>query len=541
MRRLFRRALRRTRRAMGGEEAPKPKLPLTRDTYSALGGDQTFPNLKGVLRLSRLHADAEGTVEHESRIVPGFGYDGMEDNDIRGHLDGTYQYAWNQASQKYVRTGRIDNLFKYGEYELFRVLQRWADLPLPREAQVLGVQLRLRIQPDTVESDRTLLLYAMRRDWNPGEGGTGRDNLTPPAQGEVWWNDARYGEESWSLPGGSSPEDLDPEPLAEAVLGPGADALQFSSEPLTAYVRERVTAGEPLLFMIKLQDRQEDVPGSLVYIWAASEGDDRTRGRKPELAVRWSLPGEALLTRPLLLEPGRALEFPVEAANFVAVDGVADQPLEVSARGAGGEWRRVEGGHLEDGDSQLRIRAASNVVPFGGTFVARFRDTWVRTGPPEEQDVLCTFTSPTGRRLESLAQYEGDYTWSMEVSADEVGRWRYQWAHHLQPGVFQSLEGTFDVWVESTEEALHALREFKGDVIAAPFDDREALSRLMVQFAKLERAAVATLGPEGFQSDQGRELRAAIRSVREAFGRPVPDPLPMEAAEPHPWQVGDPS
>ncbi|NNF29714.1 MAG: hypothetical protein HKN73_20995 [Gemmatimonadetes bacterium] len=538
MKRLLRRALRRTRSVFGvGEPSKKRVLPLTRDTYGVLGGDFVIPNLAGVLRLSRLDPAASGIVEHESVLVPGFGYDGMEDNDMRGHLDGSFQYAWNQVSQKYVRTGRIDNLFQYGEYELFRALQRWNDLPLPDGARVAAVELRLRVQPSPIEYDRTLLLYAMRRDWNPGGGGTGGDNLTPPAQGEVWWNDAKLGEDPWGLPGGSSSTDRDPAPLAEAILPPGGEDLRFSSESLTTYVAARAAEGLPLLFMIKLQDHQEDVPGSIVYLWAESEGDDRTRGRKPELAIRWTTAGEAVLEEPVLLEPGRELVYPAGQANFVAFEQAGSEPFEVSGRDAGGAWRVVEDGRLLESEREVRIRAVSNGIPFGGTFTATFRDTWVRTGPPEEQDVVCRFSSPTGRRLESLARYDGDYTWTIEVSADEVGRWRYHWAHELQPGGFQALEGTFDVVVETVEDAIEALREFKSDVIAVPFDDRTALSRLMVRFSKLERAVMATLTTESFRSEDGRRLRDAIKGVRAAFGRPVPDPIPLKPADPHPWEA----
>lgn len=537
MKRLLRRALRRTRSVLGGSEPKKRALPLTRDTYGVLGGSPAFPNLTGVLRLSRLDPAASGRVEHRTRLVPGFGYDGMEDNDIRGHLDGTFQYAWNQVSQKYVRTGRIDNLFQYGEYELFRALQRWDDLPLPHGVKVEAAELRLRVRPDQVGFDRTLLLYAMRKDWRPGAGGTRGDNLTPPAHGEVWWNDAKLGEETWGLPGGSSAVDQDPAPLAEATLPPDGQEIRFTSGLLTRYVAERVAGRLPLLFMIKLQDHQEDVPGSLVYIWAESEGDDRTRGRKPELTVRWTMPGEVVQEEPVLLEPGRELVHAVGSANFVAFDQGSTEPHELAAREPGGEWRAVEDGCLRDTEREVRIRAVSNPTPFGGTFTAGFRDTWVRTAPPEAQDVVCTFWSPTGRRLENVARYDGDYRWTIEVSADEVGRWRYQWAHELQPDGFQALEGTFDVVVESVDDAVEALRAFMSDVIAEPFDDRERLSRLMVRFAKLERAAMATLTAESFRSEDGEKIREALKEVRAAFGRPVPDPIPMEPADPHPWET----
>jgi len=521
--------------------APPPKrtTPLVRNTYPTLGGDYSISNLAGVLRMSRLETGAETRIEHTTVLVPGFGYHGMEDNDIRGHLDGTFQYAWNQVSQKYVRAGRIGDLFKYGEYELFRALQRWAGLPLADTARVEHVELKVGVRPDERKFSRSVLLYALRRDWNPGAGGTARDNLTPPAPGEVWWNDARFGEEPWGLPGASSSEDLDPAPLAECTLASDADGLTFATPRLTRYVAEQVAQKAPLLFMLKLQDRQEDIPGSIISIWSASEGDDRTPGRKPRLAIRWSMPGETLAEEPVLVEPGRSRVFLTGEADMVSFDSHADEPVELAARTSGGEWRLLEDGRLRSGETELRVRAVSNATALETLFQASFRDTWVRTAPPEDQDVVCLFESPTGRRLEVLARYDGDFRWVIELTPDEVGRWRYRWSHQLQEEGFQAREGTFDVVLDGVDGAIQALRWFQGEVIAATFDDREDYARLMVRFAKLERAAMATLTSEDFRGDVGARLIEAIRAVRAAFG-PFPESLPMEPAEPHPWETGDP-
>ena len=394
MKSLLRRAVKRMRLVLGAEEPKKRVLPLVRDTYGALGGSSVFPNLTGVLRLSRLDPASTSHVTHECVLTAGCGYHGMDDNDIRGHLDGTFHYAWNQVSQKYVRTGRIEHLFRFGEYELFRALQRWDDLPLPQEARIEGAELRLQVQESDVEFDRTLLLYAMRRDWNPGGGGVSKNNLSPPAPGEVWWNEARHGDEAWGLPGGSCTSDRDPAPLAEATLPHGGTELTFSSGRLTRYVAGQVTQGKPLLFMIKLQDHQEDVPGSLIHIWSESEGDDKGRSRKPELALRWTMPGEPVVEEDVLLEPGRALVYPSGEANFVTFGDAQGQPFEVAARASGCGWRVVQGGHLRDTESEVRIRAVSNAVPIGSTFSARFRDTWVRTAAPRPK----TWCAPLFRR-----------------------------------------------------------------------------------------------------------------------------------------------
>ena len=91
--------------------------------------------------------------------------------------------------------------------------------------------------------------------------------------------------------------------------------------------------------------------------------------------------------------------------------------------------------------------------------------------------------------------------------------------------------------VDSVEEAIEALRELKSDVIAIAPDDRKALSNVMVRFSRLERAAMDNLASDTVDAEGRARVFEAIRAVRETFGQPVPDPLPMEPADPHPWQT----
>ena len=493
--------------------------------------------MRGRLTISRMGEGGDSEGRFRTIYVPGSGYDGMEDNDIRGLLDGTFLYGWNQVGQKYVRAGRLDDVFKYGEYELFRILHRWGGLAVPPGATVEDVELRLYVRPDHMEGSRSLFLYGGRRDWDPGSGGVDRDNISPPREGSVWWNHARFGEEEWGLPGGSSDEDFDPSPLARATIEAGDPEVAFRTSALARYVAECVEADQPALFLIKLQDRQEDIPGSLIYLWSATEGEDRTQGRKPRLSLWWSSPSSVVEEVDVALEHGRSRIMGVEGGtrvDFSPAEG-SESPV-IEAREEGGAWRRVEDGQLGPEEVELRVRAVRSPISLGSPFVASFRDTWVRTGPPERQNVPWLFISPTGRELTLMARYEGDYTWVLEFTPDEVGRWRYSWGHDFQVQPYLSQVETFDVVVESFEDAVLALRHFLSLVLADGFDDREALSRMMVRFSKVERAALAVLTPADFRGERGGEIRALIREIRGAFGSPVPEVIPLEAAEPHPWE-----
>ena len=92
------------------------------------------PLADGTLRVSLLGSGAtDSGLTHETTFVNGVGYTGFSDNDIRGFLDGRFQYGWNQPLQAHVRVGRRHSSPRSGEPELFRVLPRWADLRLPAD------------------------------------------------------------------------------------------------------------------------------------------------------------------------------------------------------------------------------------------------------------------------------------------------------------------------------------------------------------------------------------------------------------------------
>jgi hypothetical protein len=136
------------------------------------------PPAIGSLRLSTFGdtpTDREPTL-HTSVFVNGPGYAGMEDNDLRGHLDGTFMYGWNQVGQNHVRAGRRKINARYGEYELFRFLQRWSNIDLPPRTTVVEAHLELHVERGPSFPVR-VMIYEVKLDWDPGRGGISRDNV----------------------------------------------------------------------------------------------------------------------------------------------------------------------------------------------------------------------------------------------------------------------------------------------------------------------------------------------------------------------------
>ncbi len=94
----------------------------------------------------------------------------MEDNDLRGYLDGNFKWGWNQVGQIHVRVGRRARGPAFGEYELFRLVQRWDGMALPPAVHIHQARLRLGVEEGPPFSV-TVYLYEVKKDWNPGGGG----------------------------------------------------------------------------------------------------------------------------------------------------------------------------------------------------------------------------------------------------------------------------------------------------------------------------------------------------------------------------------
>jgi hypothetical protein len=504
----------------------------------------------GLLRLSTFGSSAPASGEplvHRTVYTPGPLYQGMRDNDLRGFLDGRFEHGWNQSTQAHVRIGRWPDGEKLGEREIFRALEHWSALGLPRTARVRSASLHLAIERGP-HRDVPVMLYEVRKDWNAGEGGILHDSTSPPARGEVWWDEVAHDEQSWALPGASLASDTLPEadtaamPLAEAVYHAGAAQLSFESDELRAYVERRVRKGRPLLLLLKVADRYEDGLASPLFLFSSNVDGLRNGTRRPHLELEWDSPAEtSRLERHIRLEHGRQVVLEGEgagrlAASFLADPGCEAPTLEVRSSGESA-WRpaslpvRVDGPGFE-----LRLVAAHDPLPYGETFRSGFRDTWVTSGPPEGQQVVWTFVSPTGIVSRADGDYLGSYTWQVEFQPAELGRWRYWFEHRLHRG-FRSSEGRFDVVAGDRAHVERALRDLLARIRTEhPRVAREDRRRLVEEYGptfwRLERAAMAQETPETFRARSGDPLLALITEIREAMtGSPVPEHIEPRAYE----------
>ena len=163
---------------------------LTRPEYSGAGDPAP---VGGKLSVSVFPDGTSGLgkpseLQHETVFVNGPHYRGMEDNDLRGYLDGGYKYRWNQPGQVHLRIGRRRRGSSRGEFELFRNIQRWADIELPPGSQVTSANLQIFVEggsPGYID----VFLYELKKDYDPGRGGVEENNTSTPKQGEVWWGE----------------------------------------------------------------------------------------------------------------------------------------------------------------------------------------------------------------------------------------------------------------------------------------------------------------------------------------------------------------
>ena len=489
-------------------------------------------------RCSRLD-ESRSALKHCHTWVKGPGYQSVEDNDIRGFMDGRYVAAWNQPRQIHVRLGRKQIAWaKHGDHELFRVLQRWSGLWLPAEANVTAARLVLDIE-NGVDRDLEVLLYAVHKDWDPGEGGLLHNNNSAPAAGEVWWNEVSHGTETWGLPGASFASDTHPRadtpvaPLAMALYQPGAASISFESSELAAYIERRVASDKPLLFLLKLADYLEDIPGTSIDIYSCNHGDDRNTARRPRLIVNWECAVEsARHERHIILEHGRTMILPRidggENVGFaVSFESEYKQELpEISIRSGGEEpdWVPAKYPQASKGSwVEVRLEACVNPLPFGSAFIAEIQDTWVTTGPPEEQEVKWTFVSPSGRQYTSLAEYRGDSRWRIYFVPKEFGRWNYQWFQNLTKKPYESAIGTFDVVPGDRDNSLQALDWLIEQMNASELPPgRQRARAFSVAFNRLQRFLLRHETPESFPlSDthkDGGKAGARLDEARKAFG-----------------------
>jgi hypothetical protein len=197
-------------------------------------------------------------------------------------------------------------------------------------------------------------------------------------------------------------------------------------------------------------------------------------------------------------------------------------------------WRRVSSPFTADWDwAEIRLTAAADPVVLGENFTAELHDTWIRTNPPEAQEVPWTFVSPSGHPFTVPARYQGHYQWQVNFQPHEIGRWHYSWTQNFLKKPYRSAEGFFDVVGGSQANIIQHLEILRDLIrnanVTSPAERRQAFGR---RFATLERAAMHLQTPESFTSESGRDLRKLLNDLRSLLGgKPMPYPPPLQAME----------
>jgi hypothetical protein len=396
-------------------------------------------------------------------------------------------------------------------------------------------------------------VYAVRKDWNPGNGGVHGDNNSPPEAGDAWWVDAKYGDTPWSRGGAGFASDTDAnadtggQPLAIAHFSPdNSQQLVFSSANLTRYIQTQITSGKPILLLYKLLDVFEDSPGSVMEIWSANF-DVHGSARRPTLNIRWrSTDSVSGNTYSIVLEPGRATEIHdiavggerIVATRFLPAPGMiaSDQSqdcsqrpyLEYRASGSDSGWiPLLSPSAINANTIDLRVAAVSDPVALGESFVNQISNTWVTSGEPADQQVEWEFDSPDGTTIVRTSEYIGDYTWRVSLQTNAIGRWRYRWRHSLAGKQVSSDTHYFDVVAWELDDVADGLKSLYAAIMASGAAPKSyAMLPYELAFMRLERAAMALPADAGTDAD----LRADIRAIRERLsGSPVPEEFQPQA------------
>ncbi len=111
------------------------------------------------------------------------------------------------------------------------------------------------------------------------------------------------------------------------------------------------------------------------------------------------------------------------------------------------------------------------MIGLGQDSHSSFKDTWVRTQPPELQEVSWAFISPSGRRFSVSSTYTNRYTWEVDFPPYEVGLWRFSLAHQFIDTPYQSSTGRFDVLLLIREDSPRELQRFLAKVQASNASD----------------------------------------------------------------------
>ena len=179
---------------------------------------------------------------------------------------------------------------------------------------------------------------------------------------------------------------------------------------------------------------------------------------------------------------------------------------------------------------EVRVSQLKNTVVLGSQFENSFRNTWVTTGQPEQQEVIWSFVSPEGYLEKRKSSYQGDYTWKVEYWPKMIGRWHYYWTNNFINEPYTSEVGVFDVTQGDLQNILKQLEILMFE-IEDPNTDK-LLKRLgkktdlyFQRFSRLERAVLYTQTPTSFRSNEGQKIRGLLNQIKMALDprHPIPE------------------
>ncbi len=301
-------------------------------------------------------------------------------------------------------------------------------------------------------------------------------------------------------------------------------------------MQRRVASSEPLLFLLKLSDSDEDLVSDPLVVYSAEEGDSLSAARRPKLTVEWHVPTEVVgWKQEVLLENGRSMELPklrAKGANrwalsFQPTPGYESPQIEVrgGSSSSSSEWRSAAIPFEADWDwIQVRIVAARSPVSLGTAFDSEFVDTWVPNAKPEDQTVRWHFTDPLGRQVHLSGSYQEQFRWRVTFYPRVPGRWSYYLDHDLNWPPYRSEQVVFDVLSDDLTIVLDHLEDLAERIEASNRTTPSAkFERFGDEFMRLERAGMQLLTPEAFRSESGLQFSSRIDEIRREFGKALPE------------------
>lgn len=421
----------------------------------------------------------------------------VEDTDIRGHLDGTTKYDFNQGTSYHMRVGRRYGGAYRGAFELKRSLLRWRLPDLPTGSRVISMRLRLWVERFLTDSPLArsrnpfplhLYVYPIVSSWDAGRGGVQRDDFSAPAPGEASWMEGEAGRLAWPAPG-ALPRDVDDPnrpysiaPLAVAMVDRSDYGLEIESEALVDHLESRIRDGRTFDVLLKLDDQEEDRWGTEFAFLSSEFGDDRdVVSKRPtlEFDIEMSMPA-AEYDWDFVLEPGTEFVLPPVRGDrsmdslLVVAELSSDRlestvPPQIYMRGGSiddttaSAWVPVHGPAYVDWDwLQLKVSAAPNPIAWGDRFEVRLLETWVQPEPREQQVPELALIAPSGKVHRVAGRPDGPTEYVLTFTPTELGLWRYGWSFRPTPvrplGGHQG-EGVFHVGVPTGEDRLVRLAQ----------------------------------------------------------------------------------